>query len=221
MPREDDCGAGRWPAVHTPSELPTNHAFNTIPYRGLWGSVSRALARLLPLGRYVRMAWSKATFLLAGRPAEGKDRDAAERMENESKLDGLDAGSLQCILGFLLFHDPILLPYHPSMHVGHRDLVFWYDGSRYMATTWRPRTHFGRCRDHRCGCCRVRYAGDALRGCQECYTGWTLSTVSTGFRGATKLNAQQTSSCECGGCASSWIAAGWDCRKRCESEFWG
>ena len=151
--------------------------------------------------------------------AEEKDKDAVVRMEKESKLDGLDAGSLQCILGFLLFHDPILQPYYPSMHVGHRDLVFWYDGSRYKATTWRPRTHFGRCQDHCCGCCRARYPWDTRKGCQECYTGWALSTVSMVFREATKLNARRTSSCTCGECASSWIAVGWDCPLRCRSEF--
>ena len=134
-------------------------------------------------------------------------------------LDSLDAGPLQCILDFLLFHDPIVDPYFTGMHGGRRDLVFWYDGSRYKARTWRPRNHFGRCPDQSCGCCRANYAKDAHHGCQECYTAWTLTAVSKSYRKATNLNAWRTSSCKCGGCEASWIKSGWDCPVRCGTEW--
>ena len=70
----------RWPQVHTPIDLLTPYASNTIPYKG----------------RTVR----------------------------------------------LLLHDPIVDPYFTRMNVGRRDLVFWYEGGRYKARTWRPRTNF-------------------------------------------------------------------------------
>ena len=134
-------------------------------------------------------------------------------------LDSLDAGPLQCILDFLLYHDPHLGDYFPWMDVGRRDLVFRYEGRRYKATTWRPRSHYGRCPYKSCGCCRALDVRDANKGCQECYAGWTLTTLSKFFRKVTNLQAWRTCSCRCGGCAASWIKAGWDCPVRCGNEW--
>ena len=83
----------------------------------------------------------------------------------------------------------------------------------------RPRSHYGRCPYKSCRCCRAHYAKDANKGCQECYAGWTLTTLSKFFRKVTNLQAWRTCSCRCGGCAASWIKAGWDCRVRCGNEW--
>ena len=146
-------------------------------------------------------------------------RDGIVRMEIGGTLGILDAaGLLECILDFLLYHDPIIEPYFPYMTVGRRDLVFSYEGCRYRAMTWFPRGHFGRC-GQSCGCCRAHNAEDSFIGCPECNNGWTFSTLSKAFRIATLLNAWKYCSCQCGGCDASWFEAGWVCPARWLYEY--
>ena len=146
-------------------------------------------------------------------------RDGIVRMEIGGTLGILDAaGLLECILDFILFHDPIIEPYEPYMTVGHRDLVFSCEGRRYRAMMWFPRGHFGRC-GQSCGCCRAHNWEDAYTGCPECYNGWTFSTLSKAFRIATLLNAWKYCSCQCGGCDASWFEAGWVCPARWHYEY--
>ena len=54
---------------------------------------------------------------------------------------------------------------------------------------WTPRRHFGRC-GQSCGCCRSHNPEDG-RNCEECYDGWTLTTVSRAFRDMTQKYARQ------------------------------
>ena len=148
-------------------------------------------------------------------------RDGIVRMEIGGTLGILDAaGLLECILDFILYHDPIIEPYEPYMTVGHRDLVFSCEGRRYRAMMWFPRGHFGRC-GQSCGCCRARTGDDLVvfGCCPECYNGWTFSTLSKAFRIATLLNAWKYCSCQCGGCDASWFEAGWVCPTRWHHEY--
>ena len=144
-------------------------------------------------------------------------RDGIVRMEIGGTLGILDAaGLLECILDFILYHDPIIEPYdiHERFPGGHRDLAFSCEGHRYRAMIWFPRRHFGRC-GKSCGCCRARAYDDVVLGvCPECYDGWTFSTLSKAFRIATLINAWKYCSCRCGGCDSSWFEAGWVCQAR-------
>ena len=119
---------------------------------------------------------------------EERNRDAAVRMEIGGTLGSLDAGLLERILDFILYHRPIIEPYDECMTVGPRDLVFSEQGCRYWARRWRPRGHFGVC-GQSCGCCRAHNWEDVYTGCPECGNGWTVSTLCLVFRIATEMNA--------------------------------
>ena len=134
-------------------------------------------------------------------------------------LAGLeDAGILQCILDFVMFHDPKLKPFRGRMCSGHGELVFVYEGQPYRAVKWHPGKHFGRCAKRSCGCCKAHMRRRDI-GCQECCCGFIVKSTCQLLKTATVVNAWRTTSCRCGGCEDSWMEAGWVCPVRWGNEW--
>ena len=107
-------------------------------------------------------------------------------------LAGLeDAGILQRILDFLMFHDPKLKPFRGRMCSGHGELVFVYEGQPYRAVKWHPGKHFGRCAKRSCGCCRAHMRRRDI-GCQECCCAFIVKSTCQLLKTASVVNAWRT-----------------------------
>ena len=143
-------------------------------------------------------------------------RDYVYKTLNMHLTELEDAGILQCVLDFLLYHDPTIDPCNPREWVERNDLVFAYEGRRYLAVKWHPRNHYRRCPNQSCACCKAQM-GRIGKGCQECYTALILKSASHLLKEATRVNAWRTTTCRCGECQDSWIKAGWSCPIRWEN----
>ena len=96
-----------------------------------------------------------------------------------------------------------------SSDVG-KDVMFAF--LLYHDPEWNIRSHFGMC-GQSCGCCRSHNPEDAGPdcNCEACYTGWVLTTISSGFKRFVQRQAVILKLCRCGRCHADWIAAGWQC----------